>query len=123
MTYELEFSEKAWKEWMKLGAVMKEQFKKKLAERLLNPHIPSARLKDLGNAYKIKLQSAGYRLVYRVSNEVLIVTVIAIGKRAGAMYMRLRLDADCNFGSLLNAPKSPTPIPFGNLIPACGSVR
>ncbi|SDT03009.1 type II toxin-antitoxin system RelE family toxin [Pseudomonas granadensis] len=83
MTYELEFSEKAWKEWMKLGSVVKEKFKKKLAERLLNPHIPSARLTGLGNAYKIKLQSAGYRLVYRVSDEVLIVTVIAIGKRAG----------------------------------------
>ncbi|WP_342214981.1 type II toxin-antitoxin system RelE family toxin [Pseudomonas sp. TH41] len=38
MTYELRFSEKAWKEWKKLGANLREQFKKKLQERLVNPH-------------------------------------------------------------------------------------
>ena len=87
MTYELEFSEKAWKEWQKLGATLKEQFKKKLQERLSNPHVPADRLSGLGNAYKIKLRSAGYRLVYRVVDEVLIVTVIAVGKRArGEVY-------------------------------------
>ncbi|MFJ7281771.1 type II toxin-antitoxin system RelE/ParE family toxin [Pseudomonas sp. NPDC099000] len=81
MTYELEFSEKAWKEWKKLGVNLKDQFKKKLQKRLLNPHVPADRLKGLGNAYKIKLTSAGYRLVYRVKDEVLVVTVIAVGKR------------------------------------------
>lgn len=81
MTYELEFSEKAWKEWRKLGANLKEQFKKKLQERLVNPHVLADRLCGLENAYKIKLRSAGYRLVYRVKDEVLVVTVIVIGKR------------------------------------------
>ncbi|OFJ44405.1 hypothetical protein BJN42_14340 [Pseudomonas koreensis] len=54
MTYELEFSEKAWKEWRKLGSELREQFKNKLVERLANPHVPAARLKGLSNAYKIK---------------------------------------------------------------------
>lgn len=81
MTYELEFSEKAWKEWKKLGASLREQFKKKLQERLGNPHVPADRLSGLGNAYKIKLRSAGYRMAYRVIDEVLVVTVIAVGKR------------------------------------------
>lgn len=81
MTYELEFSEKAWKEWQKLGGNLREQFKRKLQERLLNPHVPADRLSGLGNAYKIKLRGAGYRMVYRVKDEVLIVTVIAVGKR------------------------------------------
>ena len=58
MTYELAFSEKAWKEWRKLNG--------------------------LGNAYKIKLHSSGYRLVYRVIDDVLVVTVIAVGKRERA---------------------------------------
>jgi mRNA interferase RelE/StbE len=75
MTYELEFSEKAWKEWKKLGATLRDQFKKKLQERLSNPHVPADRLIGLGNAYKIKLQSAGYRMVYCVIDEVLVVTV------------------------------------------------
>ncbi len=81
MTYELEFSEKAWKEWGKLGEGLREQFKRKLTERILNPHVPADRLRGLSNAYKIKLRSAGYRMVYRVKDEILIVTVIAVGKR------------------------------------------
>lgn len=81
MTYELEFSEKAWKEWKKLGENLKGQFKKKLKERLVNPHVLADRLGGLRNAYKIKLRSAGYRMVYRVQDEVLVVTVIAVGKR------------------------------------------
>ncbi|MHC8334015.1 type II toxin-antitoxin system RelE family toxin [Pseudomonas sp. LB3P25] len=81
MTYELEFSEKAWKEWKKLGVNLKDQFKRKLQERLVNPHVPADRLIGLRNAYKIKLRSAGYRMVYRVLDDVLVVTVIAVGKR------------------------------------------
>ncbi len=65
----------------KLGATLKEQFKKKLEERLVNPHVQTDRLHGLGNAYKIKLRSAGYRLVYRVVDDLLVVTVIAVGKR------------------------------------------
>lgn len=61
MTYELEFSEKAFKEWQKLGATLREQFKKMLQERLAHPHVPSDRLSGLENAYKIKLRNAGYR--------------------------------------------------------------
>ena len=92
MTYDLAFSEKAWKEWHKLGSTLREQFKKKLQERLSNPHIPGDRLNGLGNAYKIKLNSAGYRLVYRVIDEMLVVTVIAVGKRErGEVYN----DAGC----------------------------
>jgi mRNA interferase RelE/StbE len=92
MTYELEFSEKAWKEWRKLGSELREQFKNELVERLANPHVPAARLKGLCNAYKIKLRSAGYRLVYRVRDEVLVVTVIAVGKRQGGDVYRQALN-------------------------------
>ncbi|WP_434624440.1 type II toxin-antitoxin system RelE/ParE family toxin [Pseudomonas sp. Z1-29] len=81
MTYELEFSDKALKEWKKLGATLRAQFKKKLEERLGNPHVQADRLHGLEDAYKIKLRSAGYRLVYRVIDDRLVVTVIAVGKR------------------------------------------
>ncbi|CAH1905325.1 Qin prophage; mRNA interferase toxin RelE (fragment) [Candidatus Nitrotoga sp. HW29] len=46
-----------------------------------NPHILSNRLSNFDCAYKIKLRSAGYRLVYEVNNQELIVFVIAVGKR------------------------------------------
>ena len=75
----------------KLGANIKSQFKKKLSERLYNPHIPSAALNGMKNCYKIKLRAAGYRLVYRVEDERVAVVVVAIGKREGSgVYDRAR---------------------------------
>ena len=81
MTYELAFKASALKEWQKLGHTLREQFKKKLLERLQTPHIPSAALSGMPNFYKIKLQTAGYRLVYSVEDRTITVTVIAVGKR------------------------------------------
>ena len=81
MTYELLFHPDALDEWGKLDKPMREQFKKKLAERLHNPHVPSAKLSGQKNRYKIKLRSMGYRLVYDVVDTQLIVTVVAVGKR------------------------------------------
>lgn len=81
MTYRLKFDKKAWKEWEKLGHPVKEQFKKKLRERLENPRVPGAKLSGHADRYKIKLRSAGYRLVYQVFDEEIVVSVIAIGKR------------------------------------------
>ncbi|MBS9427030.1 type II toxin-antitoxin system RelE/ParE family toxin [Photorhabdus akhurstii] len=83
MIYSLEFEKRALKEWKKLGHPIKEQLKKKLAERLENPHVQSARLRGRANRYKIKLRSSGYRLVYEVNDNKIILLVIAIGKRAG----------------------------------------
>lgn len=81
MTYELEFKKSALKEWHKLGHAIRDQFKKKLKERLENPHVPSAALTGAPNMYKIKLRQLGYRLVYVVEDEAITVTVIAVGKR------------------------------------------
>ncbi len=81
MTYKLKFEKRAWREWEKLSHPVKEQFKKKLAERLENPRVPSAKLSGHADRYKIKLRSAGYRLVYQVFDGEVVVSVIAIGKR------------------------------------------
>ncbi|WP_413737451.1 type II toxin-antitoxin system RelE family toxin [Sodalis sp. RH21] len=81
MIYELEFEEHALKEFKKLGAPLREQFKKKLKEILVNPHIPANRLSGMPDCYKIKLRSAGYRLVYQAIDEEVIVLVLAVGKR------------------------------------------
>jgi mRNA interferase RelE/StbE len=81
MTYELAFLDEALKEWRKLDSVTREQFKARLAERLLNPKIPSARLHGAKERYKIKLRNAGYRLVYEVRDQDVLVIVVAVGKR------------------------------------------
>jgi mRNA interferase RelE/StbE len=81
MSYELAFVESALKEWRKLAPPVREQFKAKLRERLESPHVPSSRLHGLKDCYKIKLRAAGYRLVYQVDDRIVLVTVIAVGKR------------------------------------------
>ena len=81
MSYELGFLEDALKEWRKLDANTRGQFSKKLAERLSNPHVPSAKLFGSKDRYKVKLRSVGYRLVYEVHDKELIVLVVAVGRR------------------------------------------
>lgn len=81
MTYELAFLPAALDEWKKLDGSVRAVFKKKLAERLEQPHVPSAKLHSQKDRYKIKLRDAGYRLVYEVQDEIVTVLVVAVGKR------------------------------------------
>jgi len=81
MTYRLVFRTAAKKEWDKLDSTVRQQFKKKLVERIKNPRVESSRLNGMQDCYKIKLRSAGYRLVYQVRDEELVVSVVAVGKR------------------------------------------
>ncbi|KWK69502.1 addiction module antitoxin [Burkholderia ubonensis] len=81
MTFELAFLEPALREWKRLDRTVRDQFKSKLAERLENPRIPSAKLPGHPDRYKIKLRSAGYRLVYEVRDAEVIVLVVAVGRR------------------------------------------
>ena len=81
MTFELEFDPRAWKEWKKLGDTVRQQFKKKLAEVLERPRVEANRLHGLPDCYKIKLRSSGYRLVYQVIDQEVVVFVVAVDKR------------------------------------------
>jgi mRNA interferase RelE/StbE len=81
MSYELEFHPEALKEWLKLDKTVRDQFKKKLRERLLNPHVPASKLTGQHDRYKIKLRTIGYRLVYQVFDSKLVIVVVAVGKR------------------------------------------
>ncbi|MNQ10531.1 mRNA interferase RelE [compost metagenome] len=91
MTYSLEFLPSALKEWEKLGHTVREQLKKKLRERLELPKVPADALREMPNHYKIKLHASGYRLVYRVEDERVVVVVVAVGKRErGAAYEKAK---------------------------------
>lgn len=81
MTYKLDFLEEALSEWYKLNPSIKQQLKKKLLKVLENPRVPKNKLSGHSNRYKIKLRSIGYRLVYEVIDNEIIVLVIAVGKR------------------------------------------
>lgn len=91
MTYKLEFLPSARKEWDKLGHTLREQFKKKLSERIELPRVQSDSLHGMPDCYKIKLNASGYRLVYQVIDERVVVSVVAVGKRErSAVYERAK---------------------------------
>jgi mRNA interferase RelE/StbE len=81
MSYDLAFLPSAEKEWHKLGETVRAQFKKKLGERLEVPRVPHDAFHGMPDCYKIKLRQAGYRLVYRVEDNVLTIVILAVGKR------------------------------------------
>lgn len=81
--YRLKFVPDAWREWQALDGSIKQALKPLLAKRLQNPHVPGALLhRELAGCYKIKLLKQGYRLVYMVEDDQLVVLVLAVGKRA-----------------------------------------
>ena len=81
MPFELAFHPEALRECQQLTAGIREQFKNKLAERLIEPRIPASKLRGSSHRYKIKLRAAGYRLVYEVRDHEVLVIVVAVGKR------------------------------------------
>jgi mRNA interferase RelE/StbE len=84
MPYRLQFLPEALAEWQALDGSVKETLRKLLKKRLVQPHMPGAELHgDLVGCYKIKLLKQGYRLVYVVEDDALVVLVVAIDKREG----------------------------------------
>jgi mRNA interferase RelE/StbE len=81
MSFELAFHPEALREWNRLDAALRTQFKKKLAERLIEPRVAAHRLRGPSERYKIKLRAAGYRLVYEVHDQQLLVLVLVVGRR------------------------------------------
>jgi len=81
MTYRLAFTKRAKKEYDRLDPSVQDQFKRKLRERLQHPRVTGDKLKHAPDCYKIKLRSAGYRLVYAVKDDLVVVLVLAIGRR------------------------------------------
>ncbi|GKW24430.1 type II toxin-antitoxin system RelE/ParE family toxin [Pectobacterium polonicum] len=81
MSYRVKFREDALKEWLKLDKAIQQQFAKKLKKCCENPHIPAAKLREMKDCYKIKLRASGFRLVYEVIDDVLVIAVVAVGKR------------------------------------------
>ena len=80
--YRLKFLPEAIEEWNALDGSVKEVLRKALKKRLEQPHPPGAQLHgDLRNCYKIKLRKQGYRLVYSVEDDALVVLVLAVDKR------------------------------------------
>ena len=72
----------AWAEWQALDGSVKEPLRKLLQKCLDNPYVPGGELHGaLAGHYKIKLRKQGYRLVYGVQDDSVLVMVMAVDKR------------------------------------------
>lgn len=89
MTYKLKFHPDALQEFKALPETDKAFFKRKLAQRLENPHIPNSKLSGGVNLYKIKRMRPPLRMTYYVDDGVLTVTALSIGKRDGDVYKEM----------------------------------
>ena len=99
--YRIQFIKESARDWDRLDNSIKLELMKNLHPRLQDPIIESARLKgDLSDCYRIKASKSGYRLIYKVEDEVLVILVIAVGKREDAEVYRsaakrlVRIDAE-----------------------------
>ena len=81
MSYSIEIFPSARREWKKLDRDIKRQAVSKLEQLRKNPRIPSARLSGMDDCYRIKLRSKGYRIVYQVVDDRLVIVVVAAAKR------------------------------------------
>lgn len=80
--YKVLLTKESLKEWDKIDHSIQRVFRKKLSSVVLNPIIVNNRLRGkLSNCYKIKLKRAGYRLVYEVRSQTIVLIVWAVDKR------------------------------------------
>ncbi len=72
--YHLKFIPAALAEWQALDGSVKDNY------------VPGSRLKGtLSNCYKIKLQKQGYRLIYEIIEDDIVVLVLAVNNSAPAI--------------------------------------
>ena len=69
------------KEWDNVDHSIRNQLKKKLQKVRYNPIVHKNKLTGMTDCYKIKLQRAGYRLVYQVVDDTIQLIVWAVDKR------------------------------------------
>ena len=82
MKYGVAWSPVALKAFKKMDAAIRGQFLDKLEELRDNPRIAGNALHgELAGCYKIKLRSAGLRLVYEVDDGEILILVVGVGKR------------------------------------------
>lgn len=80
-TYRVVLRRKAKKAFDRLDPMLQRQLARKLAERCVHPRVPADALSAMRDCYKIKLRSAGVRLVYQVRDGEIVLLVLAVGRR------------------------------------------
>jgi mRNA interferase RelE/StbE len=79
--YKVAFRPRAKKAFDRLATADQRQLARKLKARCENPRVPADRVREIPEAFKIKLRSSGIRLIYQVRDQQLHILVLAVGKR------------------------------------------
>lgn len=82
MAHDIQFHPAAFKEWNRLDNTIKRRLGVKLESRLANPrNTKDALAGSLAGCFKIKDSVSGYRLIYEVLDDVMVVMVLSVGQR------------------------------------------
>jgi mRNA interferase RelE/StbE len=93
VSYRLQFLPEALDEWNAFDGSVKALLRTALKKRLEQPHLPGSELHaELHHCYKIKLKRLGYRLVYSVEDDLLVLLVLSVGKREDLEAYRKAID-------------------------------
>ncbi|GAX45956.1 hypothetical protein NIES4075_69770 [Tolypothrix sp. NIES-4075] len=80
MTYQVEFTKKAFKQLGKLSKDLQQKIKTKVQELADNPrHSGVVKLENSDDRYRIRI--GDYRVLYEIEDDLLIVSVIRVGHR------------------------------------------
>lgn len=82
--YEIEFSRKSAKELTGIGQKDAMQIMSKIRELASDPYGKSldvSKMRGVDNLYRLRVRN--YRVIYEISNNKLLITVIKIGTRGG----------------------------------------
>ena len=100
--YRLKFVPSALADWKTLDGSVKETFSKLIKKRLENPYVPGSELHGaLNGCYKIKLRKLGFRLVYMIEDDALIVMVLAVDRRQDNVVYQSAMERLTNLVSAL----------------------
>lgn len=100
--YRLQFVPSSLADWKTLDESVKETFRKLIKKRLENPYVPGSELHGaLNGCYKIKLRKLGFRLVYMIEDDALIVMVLAVDRRQDNVVYQSAMERLTNLVSAL----------------------
>lgn len=81
MSYKIEFSKAASKQFKKLSSELQDRIQTKIDDLALEPRPDGVKkLKGEENSYRIRV--GDYRVVYDIYDDVLLITIIKIGHRS-----------------------------------------
>lgn len=86
MQYRIKIEQDAERQIERLPGHMRQRIKRTIAELASNPRPAPAKRMDPPHNDKWRLRLENYRIIYTIEDEIVLVTVIRVGKRTPSTY-------------------------------------